>query len=45
MAQEKESMTETNQRYYSWREWDIATNREVRLLKVCADPFEPFQRS
>jgi hypothetical protein len=29
---------------YSWREWDIATNNEVRLLKVCTDPFEAFQK-
>lgn len=27
---------------YSWREWDIATNKEVRVVRVCADPFEPF---
>ena len=30
---------------YSWREWNIATNAEVRVLRVCKDPFEPYTRS
>lgn len=27
---------------YSWREWDLLNNREVRLLRVCYDPFEQY---
>ena len=27
---------------YSWREWDLAHNQEVRLIRVCRSPFEPF---
>lgn len=27
---------------YSWREWSLLTNGEVRLIRVCADPFEKF---
>lgn len=27
---------------YSWREWDIAAKKEVRVIRVCTDPFEPF---
>ena len=27
---------------YSWREWSLLTNAEVRLIRVCADPFEKF---
>src|SRR5215510_1450243 len=27
---------------YSWREWDLISNREVRVLKICNDPFEPL---
>lgn len=27
---------------YSWREWNIAKNRQVRLLRLCG-PFEPFE--
>ena len=30
---------------YSWREWDIAANRELRFIKVCTGPFEPFEKS
>jgi hypothetical protein len=26
---------------YSWREWDVAKNEQVRLIRVC-DPFESF---
>ena len=29
---------------YSWREWDLIANRQVRLLRTCADPFERFDR-
>jgi hypothetical protein len=25
---------------YSWREWDLRTNTEVRLLQICTSPFE-----
>ena len=28
---------------YSWREWNLLTNHEVRLLRVCKEPFEPFK--
>lgn len=28
---------------YSWREWDIRNNREIKLLRMCKDPFEPFE--
>ena len=27
---------------YSWREWNITTNAEVRVLRVCKEPFEPY---
>jgi hypothetical protein len=27
---------------YSWREWSILTNGEVRTLRVCKDPFEKY---
>jgi len=29
---------------YSWREWNVSTNGEVRVLRVCKEPFEPFTR-
>lgn len=29
---------------YSWREWDIANNKEVRTIRVCSDPFEAFNK-
>lgn len=25
---------------YSWREWSLLTNAEVRVIRICADPFE-----
>jgi hypothetical protein len=28
---------------YSWREWDLAGNRQVRVFRVCASPHEPFE--
>src|SRR5262245_4884195 len=28
---------------YSWREWDLLANREVRRLRVCDDPFEKYE--
>ncbi len=28
---------------YSWREWNLTTNQEIRILRVCKEPFEPFQ--
>jgi hypothetical protein len=30
---------------YSWREWDIQHNREVRLLSVCKSPFDKYEPS
>jgi hypothetical protein len=27
---------------YAWKQWDIRNNREVRLLRICQNPFEPF---
>lgn len=27
---------------YSWREWSMVTNGEVRTLRVCKDPFEKY---
>jgi hypothetical protein len=27
---------------YSWREWSLLTNGEVRLIRTCADPFEKY---
>ena len=27
---------------YSWREWDLNKNAEVRLLRVCENPFEKY---
>ena len=29
---------------YSWREWNLLTNGGVRVLRVCKDPFEKYQR-
>lgn len=29
---------------YSWREWDLNKNAEVRLLRVCQDPFEKYEK-
>ena len=29
---------------YSWREWDVANNQEVRMIRICQDPFEPFDK-
>jgi hypothetical protein len=27
---------------YSWREWNLLTNGEVRMIRVCADPGEKY---
>ncbi|HZR21523.1 MAG TPA: hypothetical protein VFE51_29850 [Verrucomicrobiae bacterium] len=27
---------------YSWREWNMVSNVEVRLVRVCKEPFEPY---
>ena len=27
---------------YSWREWDLLVNREIRMIRVCEDPFEAY---
>ena len=29
---------------YSWREWDLINNVEIRHLKNCASPFDPLDR-
>jgi hypothetical protein len=29
---------------YSWREWDMTNNREVRTIRICRDPSEPFEK-
>lgn len=28
---------------YSWREWDLNANTEIKTIRVCKDPFEPFE--
>ena len=30
---------------YSWREWDLKANKEVKTIRVCSDPFEPFEKT
>lgn len=30
---------------YSWREWDVQHNQEVRLLSVCKSPFDKYEPS
>jgi hypothetical protein len=30
---------------YSWREWDLLHNRELRLLSVCTRPFDKYEPS
>jgi hypothetical protein len=27
---------------YSWREWDLLSNKEIRMIKVCECPFDPL---
>ncbi len=27
--------------HYSWREWDLINNREIRRVKDCVNPFDP----
>ena len=27
---------------YSWREWSLRTNGEVRFFRICTDPFEKY---
>lgn len=27
---------------YSWREWDLNHNREISVIRHCAEPFEPY---
>ncbi|MEM8947648.1 MAG: hypothetical protein AAGD11_20930 [Planctomycetota bacterium] len=27
---------------YSWRQWDVLSNKEIRLIRVCECPFESF---
>ena len=29
---------------YSWREWNLLHNGEVRVLRLCKDPFEKLTR-
>ena len=28
--------------FYSWRLWDLLSNTELKRLKDCEDPFEPY---
>jgi hypothetical protein len=28
---------------YSWREWDLLASCEVRVLRVCEEPFEEYE--
>jgi hypothetical protein len=28
---------------YTWREWALVGNCQVRVFRVCDDPFEPFE--
>ena len=28
---------------YSWREWNLLTNGQVRLIRTCANPFEKYE--
>jgi len=30
---------------YSWREWDLCRNKELRMIKVCDCPLGPFDDS
>ena len=30
---------------YSWREWDLNANKEIKTIRICVDPFEPFEES
>jgi hypothetical protein len=27
---------------YSWREWNLVYNGEVKVLRICKDPYEPY---
>ena len=29
---------------YSWRRWDVGSNRELATLRQCAHPFEPYDQ-
>jgi hypothetical protein len=29
----------------SWREWDVTSNTEIRVIRICKEPFEPFNMS
>lgn len=29
---------------YSWREWDLLKNREIRTLRICESPFDRLTR-
>jgi hypothetical protein len=30
---------------YSWRKWDLKSNAELEMIRVCSGPFEPFEIS
>lgn len=30
---------------YSWQEWDIQNNRQVRLFRICKTPHESYEQS
>lgn len=38
----KNGSTTTVSVVYSWREWSLLTNGEVRVLRICKDPFEKY---
>jgi len=40
----KPDETNSRQCIYSWREWDILKNKQVRMIRVCKDPFEPYEK-
>jgi hypothetical protein len=29
--------------HYTWREWDLRGNKEIAVLKLCKDPFDPLE--
>jgi len=35
-------MADTVNYVYSWREWSLLTNHEVRVIRICTDPFEKY---
>jgi hypothetical protein len=31
--------------HYSWREWDVLNNQQLRMIRECDNPFESFEKS